>query len=202
MADPRTLRILELDGGGERGYMSLKFLQRFVGQWGIDPREIWKNFDIICGTSIGGIMALALAFGKSLDELEPFFVNDGPWVFTIRTAGDVAIGSNDASEPSNRPNTAQKALILADNDQFYRSVSSSSNYGSARLKSALLGEFGNSTLQDLKTNILVPSYQNDTNSPVLFSNLNFPDFIGQNELISNVALATSAAPIYLPPPRI
>ncbi len=46
--------------------------------------------------------------------------------------------------------------------------------------------------------MIIPSYQSDNSKYILFSNLNYPDFIGQNELISNVALATSAAPLYLP----
>ena len=87
--DTNTIRVLSLDGGGVRGYLSLKFLQRFVAQWGINPNELWKYFDVICGTSIGGIQALAYAYGKSTQDLEPFFREKAKKVFTIRTATDV-----------------------------------------------------------------------------------------------------------------
>ena len=199
MADPRTVRVLSLDGGGMRGYMSLLWLQKFVQLWGIDEEDIWENFDVITGTSIGGILALALAYGLTPTQLLPFFTNDGPWIFTIRSAIDVAAGSINASFPSNRPYTIQKIGILGDNDQFYRSVDPASNYGSSRLKSKLIETFGTDTLQSLKTNVLITGYKSLTQTPVLFSNLNYGEFTGQNELISNIGLATSAAPFYLPP---
>ena len=40
MADPNTIRILELDGGGERGYFSLTWLDKFIQLWGIDPSTV------------------------------------------------------------------------------------------------------------------------------------------------------------------
>ena len=73
MSDANTIRVLELDGGGERGYLSLKFLEKFIQQWGVDPAKIWQEFDVICGTSIGGIMALGLATGLTTTEISPFF---------------------------------------------------------------------------------------------------------------------------------
>ena len=72
--DCNTVRVLSLDGGGIRGYLSLKWLQRFISQWGVNGNELWKYFDVICGTSIGGIAALSYAYGKSPDELKPFFL--------------------------------------------------------------------------------------------------------------------------------
>lgn len=199
MSDPRTVRVLSFDGGGMRGYLSLVWFQRFVQQWGIAPADIWKNFDVICGTSIGGILSLAMSYGLTPDELLPFFTQDGPWIFTIRSAVDVISGSINASFPSNRPYTSQKIYILGDNDQFYRSVDPASNYGSSRLKAKLVETFGTSIMQDVKTNVLITAYKSSTETPILFSNLNYSEFSGQNDLISNVALTTSAAPLYLPP---
>ncbi len=73
MSDPNTVRILEFDGGGERGYLSNTFFNRFVQQWGIDPATLAQQFDVICGTSVGGILALAYATGRTPAELMPFF---------------------------------------------------------------------------------------------------------------------------------
>lgn len=199
MADPRTVRVLSFDGGGMRGYLSLLWFQRFVQLWGINEADIWKNFDVITGTSIGGIIALALAYGMTPTQLLPFFTNDGKWIFTVRSAVDVAAGSINASFPSNRPYTVQKIGILGNNDQFYNSIDPASNYGSSRLKAKLVETFGTDTLQKLKTNVLVTAYKPITQTPVLFSNLNYGEFLGQNDLISDIALATSAAPLYLPP---
>lgn len=193
-----TARILSMDGGGTRGYGMNCFLQRFIQQWGIDQADLWKKFDLFAGTSVGGMMALAFAYGITPDQVASFFLTDSQWIFTIRTAGDVISGSNNASTPSNRPNTLQKIGILGNNDQFYRSVDPASNYGSAKLKEVLTAMFGTSTMQDLKANVLITSYQADTDTPILFSNLDYPEFSGQDETLVNVALATSAAPLYLP----
>jgi patatin-like phospholipase/acyl hydrolase len=194
----RTIRVLSLDGGGTRGFMSNYFLQKFIQLWGIDPLEIWKYFDVICGTSVGGLNALAYAYGKTPTEIENFYIQDAKWVFTIRNALDFATGSNNASTPSNRPNTPQKVAILAQNDQFYKSVSDTSNYGSALLYNRIRTLFGTATMQDLKTNTVVPSYRYDNKTTVMFSNANYAEYRGQNELISNVALSTAAPNIYLP----
>lgn len=199
MYDPNTIRVLSFDGGGMRGYLSLSWFKKFVQLWGINESDIWKHFDVITGTSTGGIISLSLAYGLTPTELFPFFTNDGPWIFTIRSAIDVASGSINASFPSNRPYTSQKIVILGQNDQFYRSVDPASNYGSSRLKSKLVQTFSTSTLQDLNVPVIITSYRYNTETPIFFSNLNYGEFTGQNELITNVALATSAAPLYFPP---
>lgn len=188
MSDPNTLRILEIDGGGQRGYLSLKFFQHFVNLWGIDPATIANQFDVICGTSVGGIMASSLAFGLTPDEMVPFFTTQGPYIFSLTSL-----------VPSVRPNLAAKLALIATDTPFYQSSGSDADqYGSGLLYKTVQTTFGSHTLQDLKTNVIIPVYEQDTNIYRLFSNLEYSEFIGQNELISNVGLATGAAPIYLP----
>lgn len=206
--DSNTVRVLSLDGGGVRGYLSLKWLQRFIRQWGVAGSDLWKYFDVIAGTSIGGITALGYAYGKSPDELEPFFVDEAKRLFTIRTAAELALGQCNANTDSNRPSLTQKIIILLgdavyDRDAFYYpacplETGGTSNYGSNVLQSVLEGQFGSDTMQELKTKALIPGYELDTTKYVLFSNYNDVLFQGQNESLVNVARATSAAPAYLP----
>ena len=188
MSDPNTLRILELDGGGERGYLSINFLQKFVQQWGVSPSSLFSQFDVICGTSIGGIMALGLASGMSVSQLLTFFTVQGPYIFSLSSV-----------IPSLRPNLAAKLALIATDTPFYQSSGpTAANYGYGLLTSTLTSIFGTNTLQSLRTKVIIPSYQYDNGRYVLFSNVNYPDFIGQNELITNVSLATASAPIYFP----
>lgn len=67
----RPLRILALDGGGVRGLsevLILKFLMlrlKFMEEKRLGTNlqqlpEPWMYFDLICGTSTGGILALML----------------------------------------------------------------------------------------------------------------------------------------------
>ncbi len=192
MADLRTIRVLEIDGGGARGILPLHFLIKFIQLWGINPSDIWKYFDVITGTSVGGIMALGLAFGLTPEQLLPFFTDQGRYVFSLSSL--IA---------SLRPNEVIKVgLVLADTPFYQSSGITGDDYGHGLLYKTLEDTFKiddiPATLQDLKTNVVIPAYERDTKHFVLFSNLNYAEFIGQNELISNVGLATSAAPAYLP----
>jgi hypothetical protein len=188
MSDPNTIRVLELDGGGERGYFSLCWFNNFISQWGIDPSTVAQNFDVICGTSVGGIMALSLAYGMTPEEMFPFFTVQGPYIFSLSSI-----------IPSWRPNLPTKVgLILADIPFYQSSGPTAASYGSGLLAATLQSTFGSSTLQNLNTNVVIPSFNNDTSTFVLFSNANIGGFIGQNFLISDVGLATGSAPVYLP----
>jgi hypothetical protein len=89
--------------------------------------------------------------------------------------------------------------LIATNTPFYQSSGSTAqSYGSGLLYKTIQDTFGTSTLQDLNTNVIIPTYKYDTSNYILCSNLNYPEFTGQNEFISNVAIATGSAPIYLP----
>ncbi len=193
-----TCFVLVLPGGGTRGYLGLKFLQRFLAQWGIPQADLWKYTSVITGASIGGILGLSYGYGLTPDELESFFLEKACRLFTIRTAAEVATGSHNAGTDSNRPNTIEKLALIGLNDPFYKSPYPDSNYGDNILQQTLVGLFGNSTMANLKTNLIIPAFQTDVSRFVMFSNFNDPMYIGQNELIVNVARATSAAPIYLP----
>jgi len=197
--DTNTLRIFSFCGGGTKGYGSNRFMQKFLHQWGIPQDDFWKYIDVMCGTSIGAILASGYSFGKTPDYMESFFLNDAKRVFTIRTATDVATGSHNASEDSNRPNLAQKAFMFATDDAFYKSAYEDSNYGHNILQQVLVDNFGTNTLANLKTPIVIPAYEEDTSKYVVFSNFNDPAyFIGNTETIVNVCRASSAAPVYLP----
>ncbi|GAB1609791.1 85/88 kDa calcium-independent phospholipase A2-like [Argonauta hians] len=70
--DPQRIghRVLCLDGGGIRGLITIQILieiEKLVG------RPIRECFDWIAGTSTGGILALAIAQGKSLNYCKSFY---------------------------------------------------------------------------------------------------------------------------------
>jgi len=58
--EPKTFRILSLDGGGIMGAFSAGVLATFEKVTG---RRIVEHFDLITGTSTGGIIAIGLAMG-------------------------------------------------------------------------------------------------------------------------------------------
>lgn len=192
--------VLSINGGGASIMVTLFWLKKFMQEWGVDQADIWKKFDVITGASAGGIIAAALAFGLTIDEILPFFTVQGKSIFSLVP---VVFPLSNAI----RPSKALKGVLMVANTPFYRSSGIfGDTYGHGLLYKTLHDNFKiggvDATMQDLKTKVIIPSYELDTGTYVLFSNVSntdFPEFIGQNELISNVALATSAAPLYLPP---
>lgn len=82
-------RILCLDGGGVRGVFTAAALARIEEQ---TQKRIVDHFDLICGTSTGGIIAIGLAMGLSAAQLLEFYRERGPVIFPYtsrfaRTAG-------------------------------------------------------------------------------------------------------------------
>jgi len=75
-------QILSLVGGGIRGAFITGFLKELEDRLG---RPIAESFDLIAGTSTGGIVAAGLASGMTADEMHDFYVRYGARIFTPRS---------------------------------------------------------------------------------------------------------------------
>jgi len=71
-------RILSIDGGGIRGAMIAAFIASIERK---TQKSFVENFDLLVGTSTGGIIGLGLAAGFSGAELLEFYKSLGPNVF-------------------------------------------------------------------------------------------------------------------------
>jgi len=71
-------QILSLDGGGLKGLFQASFLAGWEEAKG---RRITEYFDLITGTSTGGIIALGLGMGFSARELLDFYVTEALAIF-------------------------------------------------------------------------------------------------------------------------
>jgi hypothetical protein len=88
----RPFRVLSLDGGGIRGLYTASLLKtlaaRFQAQRKPQQRpqapelDIGKVFDLIVGTSTGGILAIAMVFGHPVSKIVNLYNNWGPSIFT------------------------------------------------------------------------------------------------------------------------
>jgi uncharacterized protein len=85
---PEPFRILSLDGGGIKGTFSAAVLARLEKQLGC---RIAEHFDLIVGTSTGGILAIGLGLGFSAAELLDFYVQRGSTIFPS-TAAESRLG--------------------------------------------------------------------------------------------------------------
>ncbi|XP_047307568.1 phospholipase A I isoform X2 [Impatiens glandulifera] len=82
------LRILSMDGGGMKGLATVQILKEIEKGTG---KQIHEMFDLICGTSTGGMLAVALAIKQmSLEKCEDIYKKLGKLVFAEPAPKDEA----------------------------------------------------------------------------------------------------------------
>ncbi|XP_009405622.2 phospholipase A I isoform X2 [Musa acuminata AAA Group] len=80
------LRILSMDGGGMKGLATVQMLKQIEQGTG---KRIHEMFDLICGTSTGGMLAVALGIKQmTLDQCEDIYKELGKLVFAEPTPKD------------------------------------------------------------------------------------------------------------------
>jgi patatin-like phospholipase/acyl hydrolase len=80
----KKFNILSIDGGGIRGIFASEYLakleQKFKDQ-GKENWQIYQNFDLLAGTSTGGIIALALSLGIPAKEISDLYKENARKIF-------------------------------------------------------------------------------------------------------------------------
>ena len=71
-------RILSLDGGGIKGAFTASVVATLEKDTG---KSAAQYFDLITGTSTGGIIAIGLGLGLSAEEIVEFYRKHGPTIF-------------------------------------------------------------------------------------------------------------------------
>jgi uncharacterized protein len=74
-------KVLSLDGGGAKGFYTLGVLKEIEAMVG---RPLWQCFDLIFGTSTGGIIAALLALGYQVDEIHTLYKEHVPIIMHRR----------------------------------------------------------------------------------------------------------------------
>jgi uncharacterized protein len=81
---PGSIKVLCLSGGGYRGLFTAAVLQALEARFSADPKHptpFGQHFDLIAGTSIGGILATALACDQRASAMAASLERDGPTIF-------------------------------------------------------------------------------------------------------------------------
>jgi len=164
----QRFQILSFDGGGLRGLFSAAVLAELEKDLGV---VLTDHFDLIVGTSTGGLIALALGAGLRPPELVEFYVDRGPDVF-----GRGRSVIERSCRAKHRPE---------------------------RLRHALQDVFGDRTLGSSVKRLVIPSYSLDLHDVYLFKTPHHRDLVRDRyEKLVDVAMATTAAPTYLPAFRL
>lgn len=81
-------KILSIDGGGIRGVFAAEYLAKLEQSWKDQGKENWQvyqNFNLLAGTSTGGIIAIALSLGIPAAEISYLYKTKGHQIFKKHT---------------------------------------------------------------------------------------------------------------------
>ena len=162
----KTFKILSIDGGGIKGIYSIAVLARLEQATG---KRIIDCFDLICGTSTGGLIALLLAAGHSATEIVEFYKENASIIF-----------------PKNIVN-------------LFGIVIGKAKFDRKPLASLLKAYLKDKEMKDSYTNLCIPAVDADNEEPMVFKTKHSSRYTRDSEIkMLDVALATSAAPLYFP----
>lgn len=175
-------RILSIDGGGIRGILPAQILAKCEREF-LAGKPAGSYFDMIAGTSTGGIIALGLGSGMSASEILELYIEHGGRIF---------------------PPPVQRTGLrkwISDKRQVARDLRKV-RYSPEALRALLEGAFGDRLFGDSERRLVIPTFDAHTKVNVL-KTPHHADFQRDwKETMVDVALATSAAPTYFPPHRI
>lgn len=162
-----TYHVLALSGGGYRGLYTATVLKEFEAALG---SPLASRFDLLCGTSAGGLLALGLAAEIPAAELQELFELHGKRIFGRRT------------------------LLRRLFGQWL-----TAKHSSLGLREVLSERFAQALMGDLKHRVLIPAVNYSTGRGQFFKTPHHQKFETDHRMrLVDVALATSAAPTYFP----
>ncbi|KAI7750960.1 hypothetical protein M8C21_005291 [Ambrosia artemisiifolia] len=170
----KYITVLSIDGGGIRGVIPAVILEYLESQLQeIDNNKdarIADYFDIIAGTSTGGLITAMLTAPN--DKGRPKFSAEAIKNFYLKNC------------------TFTKAL---------KSIMGGPLYDGKYLRDLITKKLENTNLGDTLTKIAIPTFDINKLQPVIFSGYEIEEKPYMNAKLSDICIATSAAPIYLPP---
>lgn len=171
----QLVQILSLDGGGLKGLFTASVIESLEEQIG---HSITKHFDIITGTSTGGLIALGLGIGKSGGEIVSFYKNDGPKIF---------------------PNRGIQRLARFFRGWFFNKYSNKYLEATLHKLFSIDGKTEDPLLGDSYKRLIIPTFYAASSQPRLLKTPHDRRYRSDWKMpMWAVAMATSAAPTYLP----
>ncbi|KAL8473608.1 hypothetical protein ACS0TY_030449 [Phlomoides rotata] len=179
----RLITILSIDGGGIRGIIPakiLEFLESELQKLDGKNARIADYFDVIAGTSTGGLMAAMLVAPDdnnrplyAAKDVTPFYLENGPRIFPYKYV-----------------------CLLSKFKQLGRP-----KYNGKYLQELIRDCLGQIRLNQSLTNVVIPTFDIKYMQPTIFSTFGVKNGAYMNALLSDICIGTSAAPTYFPPHR-
>ncbi|KAL4632886.1 patatin-like protein 2 [Castanea sativa] len=178
------ITILSIDGGGIRGLIPgtiLCFLESELQKLDGEDARIADYFDVIAGTSTGGLVTAMLTSPNEMNrplfaakDIKDFYLNNSPKIFP----------------QNNFPLFGYATKIIR--------TLSGPKYDGKYLHSLVKEKLGNTRLHQTLTNVVIPTFDIKRLQPTIFSSFKVKKNPSLDALLSDVCIATSAAPTYLP----
>lgn len=175
----KMFRVLSIDGGGVRGVIPATFLIEIEKRTG---KFIHELFDLIAGTSTGGILALGLTTPSDEAGVPRYRAADGMRLY--REEG-----------PRIFRKTARRSLSTLNGLLAPK-------YPAEPMELTLRNYFGKARLHETLTDVVITSYDIEQRAPWFFRSLNARQLPGYDFSLMQVARATTAAPSNFSPLRI
>lgn len=170
---PTKRRILCIDGGGLLGTFPAAFLAALEERV---ERPIGQYFDLIAGTSTGGIIALGLGLGLQASEILRLYRDRGAEIF------------GQHHDPLKNALFRQLRKI-----RWLRRA----KYDSEKLREILVEVFGEKHIGDASTRLVIPAWSPTAGAVYIYKTAHhFRLKTDYKELVVDAALATAAAPTY------
>ncbi|KAJ6337859.1 hypothetical protein OIU76_007524 [Salix suchowensis] len=181
------ITVLSIDGGGIRGLIPgtiINFLESELQKLDGEDARIADYFDVIAGTSTGGLVTAMLTCPDennrplfAAKDIKDFYLNQCPKIFPQPSIGRCSCFS--------RVKKVMKAL-------------SGPKYDGKYLHGLVKEQLGNRRLHHTLTKIVIPTFDIKTFQPTIFSSFEAKINHSLDALLSDICIATSAAPTYLP----
>lgn len=196
--------ILSIDGGGVRGIVPATILSVFsdiLAETG-DDKPLYSHFDLIAGTSTGGLIALGLSAPEV--DIEQDEGEDSPVYTSVkkgilkRKKQDILQGYIErAADPACLPDLYlnHAGNIFSPRNRIFKSVFSD-KYDTGELEKFLSDTFKDHTIGEALVPTMVVSYDTIAGKAVIISSYS-EEF--RNLKCIEAARATSAAPLYFAP---
>ena len=171
----KKFRVLSLDGGGVRGYLTIKILEnieKHLNKKEGNKKPLGERFDLIVGTSTGAIIGGLLAIGKSAEDIRKLYENDIPVIFGKSMRRNPILG-----------------LLYP-------------KYKTTELVKKAESYFDDLTFADVKTDLIVTSVDISTMTSHFHKSDFAEKNLGRiDEKLSKAIVASASAPVYFPVAR-